>query len=189
MAASTAAEIELVGRALGRRATAADLELGTFMLAQIGRRKTAVELEYCAHTVHLAGRAYARWAQGYDALLTPTLGTPPLPIGALAQKPAEIFAMQALRLFPITAAMNKVLDQIADSAFEFAGFTAVANLFGLAAMSVPLHWSEAGLPIGVQFIGGPSGEGALLRLAGQLERARPWAQRRPAIAAAAPPKA
>ena len=64
---------------------------------------------------------------------------------------------------------------------EFTPFTAIANLTGLPAMSLPLHWSEAGLPIGVQAIGPPAGDSVLLSLAAQLEVARPWADRRPPI--------
>nr|MBA3561774.1 amidase [Actinomycetota bacterium] len=64
----------------------------------------------------------------------------------------------------------------------FTPFTAIANLTGLPALSVPLHWSSDGLPIGVQAIGPPAGEGVLLRLAAQVEEARPWAARRPPIA-------
>jgi amidase len=178
IAAATAAELVLCARFVGRAATPADVEGGTWMLAQIGAQKSAVELELALHTVHAAGRDYARWAQSYDALLTPTLGAPPLAIGALAQRPAEKLAMRALRTLPLRFAMARVLEQIADTAFEFAGFTAPANLFGLPAMSVPLFFSD-GLPIGVQFIGPPDGEPLLLRLAGQLERARPWFERRP----------
>jgi amidase len=63
----------------------------------------------------------------------------------------------------------------------FTPFTAVANLTGLPAMSLPLHWSDDGLPIGVQAIGPPAGEAILLRLAAQLEEARPWAGRRPPL--------
>ena len=179
--ASTAAEVQLCGQLVGRPATSSDFELGTWMLAQIGAKKSAVELEIAIHTIQAMGREYARWAQDFDAVLSPVLGAPPLKIGSLAQKPSERFAMHALRLLPLGFAMNKVLDQIADTAFEFAGFTALANLFGLPAMSVPLFWNGAGLPIGVQFMGRPLGEAALLRLAGQLEQARPWAQRRPPI--------
>ncbi len=64
---------------------------------------------------------------------------------------------------------------------EFTPFTAIANLTGLPAMSLPLHWSEGGLPIGVQAIGPPAGDALLLSLAAQIEAARPWADRRPPV--------
>jgi amidase len=62
---------------------------------------------------------------------------------------------------------------------EFTPFTAVANLTGQPAMSLPLHWSDDGLPIGVQAIGPPAEDALLLQLAAQIEAARPWADRRP----------
>ncbi len=179
VASATAAELRLIAQALGKPLEHAQFELGTWMLAQVGEKKSAVELELALHLIQGAGRAWARWAKPFDLVLTPTLGEPPLKLGALAQKPAERAAMHLLKRFPLGAAMNKVLDQIADTAFEFAGFTAVANLFGLPAINVPLYWNGESLPIGVQFIGQPEGEAALLRLAGQLEQERPWAARRP----------
>ncbi len=64
---------------------------------------------------------------------------------------------------------------------EFTPFTAIANLTGQPAMSLPLHWSETGLPIGVQAIGPPAGDALLLSLAAQIEAARPWRDRRPPV--------
>ena len=107
-----------------------------------------------------ARRIVAFWSE-LDVVLTPTLALPPVPIGW--QEAVEGSIEQLLR--------NTV----------FTPFTAIANLTGLPAVSLPLHWSREGLPIGVQAIGPPAGDALLLRLAAQLEEARPWADRRPPI--------
>jgi amidase len=65
--------------------------------------------------------------------------------------------------------------------FSFMPYTPVFNATGQPAMSVPLCWSDAGLPIGMQFAARYGNEATLFRLAGQLERARPWAERRPPV--------
>ncbi len=64
---------------------------------------------------------------------------------------------------------------------EYTGFTMLANALGLPAMSVPLHWTDSGLPVGVHFMGRYADEATLFRLAGQLEQAQPWANRYPPI--------
>jgi amidase len=65
------------------------------------------------------------------------------------------------------------------NAGRFTPFTQVANITGLPAVSLPLSWNDEGLPIGVQLVGRPAGEAALIRLSAQLEEARPWRDRRP----------
>jgi amidase len=67
-------------------------------------------------------------------------------------------------------------------AAAFTPFTPVVNVTGLPAVSVPLHWTDEGLPIGVQLIGPPAGEAVLLRVCARLEQARPWRDRRPPLA-------
>jgi amidase len=108
----------------------------------------------------VARRVIAFW-DDIDVLVTPTLAMAPVPIGWTFEEtdgdPHLAFARQWL----------------------FTPFTAVLNVTGQPAMSVPLHWSEACLPIGVQFVGKPFGESTLFRLAAQLEEARPWSDRRP----------
>jgi amidase len=110
-------------------------------------------------------QAYARRVVGFwhdhDVVLTPTLALTPVSIGW--QETPEGAVAQLLR--------NTL----------FTPFTAVANLTGLPAMSLPLHWTEDGLPVGVQAVGPPAGDALLLRLASQVEAARPWAQRRPPV--------
>jgi amidase len=98
---------------------------------------------------------------GIDVLLTPVLAKPPLRIGE--QAPTREY--EALR----------------DTILGFAAFTAVQNASGAPAMSVPLSWSAAGLPIGSHFAARPGDEGLLLSLAFELEAARPWADRLPPV--------
>jgi amidase len=98
----------------------------------------------------------------YDALLTPALAQRPLPIGALdtaAPEPMQTFTESGL----------------------FTPFTPVVNATGQPAISVPLFQGDDGLPLAVQIVGRPAGEGQLLALAAQLEAARPWAERRPPV--------
>ncbi|HYI75337.1 MAG TPA: amidase [Gaiellaceae bacterium] len=111
----------------------------------------------------LARRIVSFWSE-VDVLITPTLALPPVPIGW--QEEVEGPIEQLLR--------NT----------EFTPFTAVANLTGQPAMSLPLHWSDDGLPIGVQAIGPPADDALLLRLAAQVEAAQPWAERRPPLVTA-----
>ena len=105
-----------------------------------------------------ARRTVSLWA-GYDLLLTPTLAMPPAPVGWESEP-------------------DDPWDQF-DRAARFTPFTAAFNVTGQPAMSVPLHWTDEGLPIGVQLVGPPLGDALLFRVASQLEEARPWADRRP----------
>jgi amidase len=130
------------------------------LAAGAGRTSSA---EYVAALVRLqqrARRVVAFWEE-YDLLLTPTLALPPVPVGWAAEEddPWEQYARAA----------------------RFTPFTPLFNVTGQPAASLPLHWSDDGLPIGVQLVGPPAGEALLLRVCAQLEAARPWAQRRPPV--------
>jgi amidase len=109
-------------------------------------------------------RRMAHWYVdgGYDALLMPTLAVPPVRVGAFVPDPDK--------------PGQWMLDIL-----NFVAFTYVYNLTGQPAMSMPLHTSAAGLPIGVQFAGRFGDEATLFRLAAQIETARPWAARRPTV--------
>ncbi len=110
--------------------------------------------------MHAVGRQVARFFRDYDLILTPTLGIPPAPIGMLSlSSPDPESYVRALR--------------------RTTGFTGLFNASGAPAMSVPLYWNDAGIPIGVQFAARLGDEATLLRLAAQLEQARPWGDRRP----------
>ena len=107
----------------------------------------------------LSRREVARWGRDFDVLLTPTSAIlPPVAGATLAAQHA--------------APDQPVLDVVAS-----VSFTAFANVTGLPAVSLPLHWSEEGLPVGVQLVAGPWQEALLIALSAQLEEAQPWAQR------------
>ncbi len=88
--------------------------------------------------------------------------------------------INALRLGWLPKALGMV-DGLAEKSLARTPFTQLANLCGLPAMSVPLYWTSEGLPLGAQFIGPFGNEGVLFRLAGQLEKAQPWFDRKPEV--------
>ena len=109
----------------------------------------------------LSRRELARWGRDFDVLLTPTSAILPPKAGSI---------MEAQHAAPD----QPVFDVVAS-----VSFTAFGNVTGLPGVSLPLHWTEDGLPVGVQLLGGPWQDGALLALSAQLEAAAPWAARRP----------
>jgi amidase len=128
----------------------------------------AYEFGQAARALELLSRAeVARWGRDFDVLVTPTSAILPPIAGSV---------MEAQHAAPD----QPNLDVVAS-----VSFTAFGNVTGLPAVSLPLHWSEEGLPVGVQLVAGPWQDGTLLALAAQLERARPWAQRRPPLLAPA----
>ncbi|CAN5278664.1 amidase [soil metagenome] len=131
-------------------------------LAESARSTSAVDYAKAVIELQAAARRIVAFWSAFDVVLTPTLALPPVRIGW--QEEGVEDAVEQLRRNTL-----------------FTPFTAVANLTGLPAMSLPLHWSEDGLPIGVQAIGRPAGEAQLLQLAAQLEEASPWAERRPPL--------
>ena len=113
-------------------------------------------------------RIVGRFFENLDVFVTPTIAKPPAPHGEVNQNRAGMTAMEWTR-------------QI----FSYVPFTPLFNTTGQPAISLPLHWSAAGLPVGVQFVGQFGDEAGLLRLAAQLEEAKPWADKRPPVHVAA----
>jgi amidase len=107
----------------------------------------------------LSRREVARWGKDFDLLLTPTSGILPPPSGQ------------------VLAAQHAAPDQPVFETIASVCFTAFGNITGLPAISLPLHWNDDGIPVGVMLTGGPFEEARLLRLGAQLEAARPWADR------------
>jgi amidase len=122
---------------------------------------TAAEYLEAVEDLQRFSRTVARFLTTVDLWLTPTLSTPPPPLGVIASTAEEPW--QSLRTSGQT--------------IRYAGV--VANLAGNPAMSVPLWWNGEDIPIGVHFLARYGDEATLLRLASQLEQARPWRERRP----------
>jgi amidase len=163
--AQTAALFELFEGMIGRPVTANDFELWTWTLGERGRRQPMLDFLGAVEWRNTLSRSFGEYYEsGFDLLLTPTLAQPPLPLGALNPEPAN----------PL-GAWEKLVG--------FIPFTPVQNLTGEPAISLPLHWSASGLPIGVQLVAPWGREDVLIRIAAQLEQARPWRDRRPPVRA------
>lgn len=152
-------------RRLARPIAPEQVETLTWALVEVGRSVSAVQYLTTVERMHIWSRQIAEWWEGgFDLLLTPTLSEPPPTLGTLASKSDGGIA-PAVR------------------GGEFAPFTMIFNITGQPAISLPLSWNEAGLPIGVQLAAGFGREDVLVRVAAQLEQARPWADRRPPASA------
>lgn len=150
-------------RAAGGPIFPENFEKLTFAAAEFGRTLAVVDYIAATQAMHRAGRQIAPFFDQYDVHLTPVLTRPSIALGSVDTN---------------THDFEKYLADM----FALIPFTYVQNMTGQPAMSVPLHWTREGLPIGVQFAGKFGEEAALFRLAGQLERARPWRNRKPALA-------
>ena len=165
VACGTAMAIERRIKALGREPGADDLEPVTRGALEVGRRTSGAEYLIALATLHALGRRVARFFADHDVLLMPVLAEPPAKLGRFAMTNPDFMDY---RLGPNGIA-------------PYSPFTPLANMSGQPAATVPLAWSKDGLPIGLQFVGRFGDEATLLRLAAQLEQARPWAGTRPKL--------
>ena len=163
LSANTRSMMEERAQALGRELREDDVEPGTWRLSMFSKERGSMDYVNAVRVIHAIGRSLARHLESYDLILSPTMAMPPHPLGLLSLSNADPGAQGAAVL-------------------QTVGYTQLANATGHPAMSVPLYWNEQDLPVGVQFLGRMNGEGALYRLAGQLESARPWFDRRPRLA-------
>jgi amidase len=159
--AGVADEVHTYGRLRGQPLDLDKLEpLTGEMVALADSWKATDYLGALDYLRQMARDLVATWSD-LDVLLTPTVAQPPLAIGALAPKEGE-------------PAFQWLLN-----AAQWVPFTPVWNVTGQPAVSLPLHQTPQGLPVGVQLVGPPAGEELLLSLSAQLEAARPWQERRP----------
>jgi amidase len=165
-AAGQAAALDQLAAVIGRPITADDVEPVTWALAEVGRERSSARY-LTDHGMHqLVARGIAAWFEGgYDLLLTPTMAEPPVPLGTYDQHVDD----------PLDAFRRAV---------PAGSFTAIFNATGQPAISLPLHWTADGLPVGIQLVAPFGREDLLIDVAAQLELARPWADRHPPVFAA-----
>jgi amidase len=162
------ASIDFASAMTGRKPGPDNLEAVTLASYEDGKRYSAIDLLNAMTHCNLVSRQVGTFFEKVDVLVTPTIARQPAPLGELNQNREGMTAMEWTR-------------QI----FSYVPFTPLFNVTGQPAISLPLHWSADGLPVGVQIAGRFGDEATLLRLAAQLEQARPWAVKRPPIHAAA----
>lgn len=174
-------EIRSAGENLKRRPRKSDFEATTWMLGLLGKAFSAADFVHAMKEWHKLGRVMGTYHEKYDLFLTPTAAFPPVRIGELQPKPAEKVLMSVINFFGAGKLLKAsgIVDQLAEQSLSKTPFTQLANLTGAPAMSVPLYWSSDKLPIGAHFAAAIGREDLLFSLAGQLEKARPWFDRRP----------
>jgi amidase len=162
IAANTKALLERRAAMLGRELRRDDVEPNTWSVVQLAGQYSARDYVNALAAIHRVGRIVGGFFSEHDILLTPTMITAPLPLGVVSPENTDTESY--------LLGINRCI-----------AFTSLFNSAGNPAMSVPLHWTAAGLPVGVQFAAPFGDEATLFRLAGQLEAARPWKDRLPPL--------
>lgn len=164
IAANTGLTVRLAEQLLGRPANDGDFERLTLASAANAGRSDSIDYVEAQLAGFRITRGLADFFEGFDVLLQPTLCLPPLKLGELDT-------------------MSDDLSHISPLLRRYMPATSMFNISGQPAMSVPLAWNAAGLPLGMMFAGRFGDEATLFRLAAQLEQERPWAARKPAVCA------
>lgn len=157
---SMARALEDAANVLGHAVTEADVEPATWAMYQQAKTISNVAYSRSIANMHQIGLTMAKFQEKYDVILSPTLAKPPVKLGVLSLDDPARYGKEVS---------------------EFSPFTALYNVTGQPSMSVPLHWTKDGLPVGVMFSARFGDEATLFRLAAQLEKAQPWAQRKPSV--------
>jgi amidase len=179
IAADVAATLRMAPQLVGREARSEDVELATWVLAKMGEAQSAAEVTTALWNMHAFSRQWLQWSSGFDVLLTPTVGVPPLAIGANQLSSMQRSALRVLTSLPGGALLSQRDKVIAafEPVFESSPYTMVANVTGQPSLSLPLHWTNDNLPMGMLFTASTGDEATLLQLAAQIEQAQPWAER------------
>ena len=136
------------------------IEDGTRFFVELGNAVSALDYAEAIQVNQRLGRLMGQFHQQYDILLAPTLSSQPVPVGHISDATPEEYS---------------------DRLFGFMGDTGLYNQTGQPSISLPLHWSEDNLPVGMMFTAAYGNDALLLQLAGQLENHAPWWDRRPPL--------
>lgn len=159
--AGAAMDMEAMAKMLGHAPTAFDAEPFSRGMAELIAKAPQGAVPAAIDRLMQASTAYDGWFANYDVIVSPVLTKPPVPLGFVSGDVP--FAELSARLT------------------DYVGYTPLHNVAGAPAMSVPLHWTADGLPVGVHFAAKAGNDALLFALAYQLEAAQPWAQRKPGV--------
>jgi amidase len=160
-ASDAAKQVQIVTATKGAKAVPDLLEPFTIGMAELVSKQPPSALGEAIGRLEATVPAYDAWFKSFDLILSPVLAKPAVQIGYVA--PTVPF------------------DELAARVTQYVGYTPLQNVAGAAAMSVPLHWTSDGIPVGMHFAGRAGDERKLFELAFELEQAQPWAQRKPPI--------
>ena len=162
ISANVAFAVDEAAEALGRIARPEDVERSTWFRILNARKTDSSQYARAMNTLHLVGRAVADFMAGYDVILQPTCAQPPLSLGILdmEREDQSVMFRQMISFIP---------------------YTGIYNLTGQPSATIPLHWNDAGLPIGTMFTTRFGDEATLFRLAAQLEQAQTWKDKFPPL--------
>lgn len=160
-ASDAAKQVQTVMATKGAKAVPDLLEPFTIGMAELVSKLPPSALGEAIGRLEASVAVYDSWFKSFDLILSPVLAKPAVTLGYVA--PTVPF------------------DELAARVTQYVGYTPVHNVAGAAAMSVPLHWTPDGIPVGMHFAGRAGDERKLFELAFELEQAQPWAQRKPPI--------
>lgn len=183
IAAATAGDVFAAESIIGRATTLADFEDETWAIARLGQSFSAFDLDNANRMIYQQVRVFETWMQDYDVFLTPTLAAPPIELGGFRLQGLERLLAPIAKRIKLGGLVHylPILDHLAAQNFQWVVSTPVMNMTGNPSVSLPLHWSNDNLPVGMMFTSRYGDEATLFKLAGQLEQAKPWFNKRPTM--------
>lgn len=177
-----AADLRSICKNMGRKPKTDELEKQTAVLCHAGQLFTAADFAWATNVLDLLGRTMATFLENYDVIMTPSMSSFSPEVGKFKPNRLEKGILELVHWLPQGGTfLHKVVKKAASRNFGFSPFTAIFNISGQPAMTVPLYSDKDGMPIGIQFAGRVGEDALLLRLAKQLEDAQPWDKRTPSM--------